>query len=71
MPEDVFDAISGAMQLDHAERSHLFDLTRAANVTTCARRKPQQTLPQADSPSWIADHVLNGFTRLEVDLNVT
>ncbi|MEB3371908.1 cytochrome P450 [Saccharopolyspora sp. S2-29] len=32
---------------------------------------PDYELPQADSPSWIADHVLNGFTRLEVDLNVT
>ncbi|WP_329587294.1 helix-turn-helix transcriptional regulator [Kitasatospora sp. NBC_01250] len=33
----VLDAIAGALQLDDAERAHLFDLVRTANATTAAR----------------------------------
>jgi len=41
--EDVLDGVAGALQLDEAERAHLFDLVRAANTTTGAtRRSPSQ-----------------------------
>jgi transcriptional regulator with XRE-family HTH domain len=38
----VLDALARALQLDEAERTHLFDLARAANATTAARapRRP-------------------------------
>ncbi len=37
--EAVLDALSRALQLDEAERSHLFDLARAANATGTTRRR--------------------------------
>ena len=41
--EDVLEGIARALQLDEAERAHLFDLVRAANATsTTARRRPTQ-----------------------------
>ncbi|MEU8238303.1 helix-turn-helix transcriptional regulator [Actinoplanes missouriensis] len=42
--DSVLDAIAGALRLDEAERSHLYDLARAANSTPRTRRraaKPQ------------------------------
>jgi transcriptional regulator with XRE-family HTH domain len=45
--EDVLDAISGALQLDEAERAHLADLVRGAN-TERPRRTP---IPQRVRPS--------------------
>jgi transcriptional regulator with XRE-family HTH domain len=36
--DDVLDAVSGALQLDEAERAHLLDLVRAANVERTPRR---------------------------------
>jgi transcriptional regulator with XRE-family HTH domain len=38
--DSVLDAIARALQLDDAERAHLFDLARAANTTTRTRRRP-------------------------------
>ncbi|MFI1996423.1 helix-turn-helix domain-containing protein [Actinoplanes sp. NPDC020271] len=38
--DSVLDAIAGALRLDEAERSHLYDLARAANTTPRARRRP-------------------------------
>jgi hypothetical protein len=38
--EIVLDALTRALQLDDAERAHLFDLARAAHTTTPARRRP-------------------------------
>jgi transcriptional regulator with XRE-family HTH domain len=38
--ETVLDALAQAMQLDEAERGHLFDLARAANTTARPRRRP-------------------------------
>jgi transcriptional regulator with XRE-family HTH domain len=40
--ENVLDALARALQLDDAERAHLFDLARAADTTTHARRRPVQ-----------------------------
>jgi transcriptional regulator with XRE-family HTH domain len=40
--EAVLDALARALQLDEAERGHLFDLARAANPTPRTRRRPAQ-----------------------------
>jgi transcriptional regulator with XRE-family HTH domain len=40
--EAVLDALAHALQLDEAERGHLFDLARAANTTARPRRRPAQ-----------------------------
>jgi transcriptional regulator with XRE-family HTH domain len=37
--ESVLHALAGALQLDEAERSHLFDLAQAARTTAPARRR--------------------------------
>ena len=38
--EAVLDTLAEALQLDEAERGHLFDLARAANATARPRRRP-------------------------------
>jgi transcriptional regulator with XRE-family HTH domain len=38
--ESVLEALARALQLDEAERAHLFDLARAAHATTRTRRRP-------------------------------
>jgi transcriptional regulator with XRE-family HTH domain len=45
--ESVLDALGRALQLDEAERTHLFDLARAAHPTPRRRRRqaPQQVRP--------------------------
>ena len=40
--EDVLEGIARALQLDEAERTHLFDLVRAANRTRPTRARPAQ-----------------------------
>jgi transcriptional regulator with XRE-family HTH domain len=40
--EDVLEGIAGALQLDEAERAHLFDLVRAANRARPTRSRPTQ-----------------------------
>ena len=41
--EDVLEGVARALQLDEAERAHLFDLVRAANATSRpTRRRPAQ-----------------------------
>ena len=41
--EDVLEGVARALQLDEAERAHLFDLVRAANATSRpVRRRPTQ-----------------------------
>src|SRR5213083_51029 len=40
--ESVLEALARALQLDDAERAHLFDLARAAQPTTPARRRPRK-----------------------------
>jgi transcriptional regulator with XRE-family HTH domain len=61
--EAVLDGIAGALQLDEAERAHLFDLARAAQPTPPRRRRAktsgltegiQQVLDAiTDAPAWI------------------
>jgi transcriptional regulator with XRE-family HTH domain len=61
--ESVLNAVANALQLDDAERTHLFDLARAANASGA---KPRRPLPQTvrpglrrvldaitDAPAWI------------------
>src|SRR4030095_17031029 len=38
--ESVLEALARALQLDEAERGHLFDLARAAGTTARTRRRP-------------------------------
>ncbi|MCW2993508.1 MAG: transcriptional regulator [Conexibacter sp.] len=40
--ESVLEALAAALQLDDAERAHLFDLARAANPIAPKRRRPVQ-----------------------------
>jgi transcriptional regulator with XRE-family HTH domain len=40
--EDVLEGITRALQLDEAERTHLYDLVRTAQANAPARRKPAQ-----------------------------
>jgi len=40
--EDVLEGIVRALQLDEAERAHLFDLVRATTTTNAPRRRPTQ-----------------------------
>lgn len=40
--EDVLEGIVRALQLDEAERAHLFDLVRGATTTSAPRRRPAQ-----------------------------
>ena len=68
----VLDALARALQLDEAERAHLFDLVRAANVNMPARapRRParQQVRPSVqrilDSMATTPAYVRNG--RLDI-----
>jgi transcriptional regulator with XRE-family HTH domain len=45
--DSVLDNLARALQLNEAERTHLFDLVRAANATTRPRRKPRQQVRPA------------------------
>ncbi|HYA68044.1 MAG TPA: helix-turn-helix transcriptional regulator, partial [Acidimicrobiales bacterium] len=40
--DDVLDAIARTLQLDEAERAHLFDLVRTVTKSTQPRRRPSQ-----------------------------
>jgi transcriptional regulator with XRE-family HTH domain len=56
--ESVLEALARALQLDDAERAHLFDLARAAKPASAQRRRraPRQRL----RPS--VQHILDGIT---------
>lgn len=68
--DDVLDAVSRALQLDEAERAHLLDLARTANVERPPRRTstPQRVRPSiqriVDALSEIPAFVQNG--RLDI-----
>jgi transcriptional regulator with XRE-family HTH domain len=62
--DSVLDAVARALQLDEAERAHLFDLARAASSSAAARRRPaaqrvrpgiQQILDSQLSPAWVCN----------------
>jgi transcriptional regulator with XRE-family HTH domain len=44
--EDVLDAVARALQLDDAERLHLFNLARAAKPQRAVRRRRTRTVPR-------------------------
>ena len=64
--DEVLHAVSGALQLDDAERAHLLDLVRAANHERTPRRNatPQRVRPGiariVDAMSGVAAFVQNG-----------
>jgi transcriptional regulator with XRE-family HTH domain len=73
--EQVLDALARALQLDEAERAHLFDLARAANAVPSARRRTtsqrvrpsvQRILDLVAAPAWVrnARHDLLAANRL-------
>jgi PAS domain-containing protein len=68
--DEVLDAVSRALQLDEAERAHLFDLARIANLERAPRRTatPRSVRPSirriVDAMSTIAAVVHNG--RLDI-----
>jgi hypothetical protein len=53
--DSVLDALARALQLDEAERAHLFDLARAAHPTTPARRRRPTKQRIRPSVQWILD----------------
>jgi transcriptional regulator with XRE-family HTH domain len=53
--ESVLEALARALQLDEAERAHLFDLARAAQPTTPARRRRSTKQRVRPSVQWILD----------------
>jgi transcriptional regulator with XRE-family HTH domain len=55
--ESVLEALARALQLDEAERAHLFDLARPAGTTARTRRRPTK---QRVRPS--VQHVLDAIT---------
>jgi transcriptional regulator with XRE-family HTH domain len=61
--EGVLDALAHALQLDQAERGHLFDLARAANPTARPRRRPA---PQRVRPG--IQRILDAVTDTPADL---
>jgi hypothetical protein len=61
--EIVLDALAQALQLDEAERGHLFDLARAANPTVRPRRRPA---PQRVRPG--IQRILDAMTDTPADV---
>lgn len=49
--DDVLYAVSGALQLDDAERAHLLDLVRAANEERARDARPSQRYPASQVPT--------------------
>jgi transcriptional regulator with XRE-family HTH domain len=48
--DDVLHAVSGALQLDDAERAHLLDLVRAANDERAPRRTAAPRVAAREQP---------------------
>jgi transcriptional regulator with XRE-family HTH domain len=55
--DSVLDALAKALQLDEAERLHLFDLTRAAQPTTTPRRRRPANQQVRPSVQYILDAI--------------
>jgi transcriptional regulator with XRE-family HTH domain len=63
--ESVLDALARALKLDEAERSHLFDLARAAHPTTSPRRRRQTKQRVRPSVHWILDAISSAAAVLQ------
>lgn len=48
---EILEALAEALQLDEAERGHLFDLARAVNATSAARSRAQRSRPPMLRPA--------------------
>ena len=66
--DDVLEGIARALQLDDAERAHLFDLVRAASIGRSPRRRPaqervrqtvQQILDSIAAPAYVRNERLD------------
>ncbi len=66
--DDVLEGIARALQLDDAERAHLFDLVRATTTTNAPRRRPtqervrqsvQQILDSINAPAYVRNERLD------------
>jgi len=66
--DDVLEGIARALQLDEAERAHLFDLVRATITSTAPRRRPtqervrpgvQQILDSITAPAYVRNERLD------------
>jgi transcriptional regulator with XRE-family HTH domain len=66
--DDVLEGIARALQLDEAERAHLFHLVRAATTTNAPRRRPtqervrqsvQQILDSIGAPAYVRNERLD------------
>jgi transcriptional regulator with XRE-family HTH domain len=55
--ESVLDALAGALQLDEAERAHLFDLARAAHPTPARPRRRQAKQRIRPEVQWTLDAI--------------
>src|SRR5437868_819067 len=55
--ESVLDALAGALQLDDAERAHLFDLARAAHPTPARPRRRQAKQRVRPEVQWTLDAI--------------
>ena len=69
--ESVLDALARALQLDDAERTHLFDLVRTAQPATARPRRRQPKQPVRPDVQWTLDAItgaaaLAGNERLDV-----
>jgi transcriptional regulator with XRE-family HTH domain len=60
--ESVLEALARALQLDEAERTHLFDLARATGTTTRTRRRPTKRVRPAVQQSEEALSLLASWT---------
>ena len=65
--ESVLDAVAEALQLDDAEREHLFDLARTANATASARTRSRGGAGRARVPTGI-QQVLDAITDAPADV---
>ena len=55
--ESVLEALAGALQLDDAERAHLFDLARAAHPTPARPRRRQAKQRVRPEVQWTLDAI--------------
>ena len=65
--DSVLDAIARALQLDDAERSHLYDLARAANPTARTRARRPTKQPIRPGVQSLRGHAATGRRRPDPD----